>query len=85
MRINIRKKGYKAMNKRITAIAIMLALLLPAIVRAEDQLVNVATNQYAEASSSLSDEFSADKANDGINDNPDYTAWISSDGDNRPY
>lgn len=73
------------MNKRITAFIITLSMILPTVAFADDALTELAANQYAESSSELSANTTADKANDGINDNEDYTAWRSADTDVRPY
>ena len=73
------------MNKKITAFILTAAFMAPNIAMAEDELTDVAANQFAAASSELSADNSADKANDGINDNSSYTAWVSAASDVRPY
>ena len=50
-----------------------------------DEMVNLSINEPATASSELSDDNSAEKANDGVNDNPSYTYWKSADGDESPW
>ncbi len=51
---------------------------------AEDNLINVVTNRTSEASSEAEGHESA-YANDGINDNADYTYWQSTEEDENPY
>lgn len=73
------------MKKRIISLITALALIIPtAVVFAEDS-VNVILNCEAKASSYEGDEHLADKANDGINDNADYTYWQSAEDDSLPY
>lgn len=72
------------MNKKITAFTLVLSLILPCFAFAEEELIDVAANQTAAASSELSKDTAADKANDGINDNASYSAWVSAESDNRP-
>ncbi len=50
-----------------------------------DEMVNLSINEPATASSEFSDDNAADKANDGVNDNPSYTYWKSADGDESPW
>ena len=74
------------MNNKIIAFAIIICMLLSAaVVYADDSLTELAANQYAESSSELSENTAANMANDGINDNADYTAWRSAENDTRPY
>lgn len=73
------------MKKRIASIALIISMIFPLVSFADENLVEVCGNKPAEASSNLSAEYTADKANDGINDNAEYTAWVSADADALPY
>ncbi|MBP3361624.1 MAG: S-layer homology domain-containing protein [Clostridia bacterium] len=72
------------MNKKITAFTLVLSLIFPCFAFAEDELTDVAANQAAAASSELSRDTAAEAANDGINDNSSYSAWVSAESDSRP-
>lgn len=74
------------MKKRLIILLTVFALLVPAFcVNAQStELVNVAIYQMAEASTEVSGHGS-ELANDGINDNADYTYFKSADGDEKPF
>ncbi len=52
---------------------------------ADADMVNVAIYQLAKASTVIDVNHDASLANDGINDNADYTYWMSGKGDKAPY
>ena len=73
------------MKKRVTAIVLIASMLLPTLTLADERLIEICSSKPSEASSKLSGEYDADKANDGINDNAEYSAWVSDEKDTRPY
>ncbi|MBE7023033.1 MAG: hypothetical protein E7412_01040 [Ruminococcaceae bacterium] len=72
-------------NRLITTFTALAMLLSQFAVFASDNAVNVALNMQASASSELSGENAADKANDGINDNESYTYYMSNAEDEMPW
>ena len=73
------------MKKKITAIVLIASMFLSTVTLADERLVEICSSKPSEASSKLSSEYEADKANDGINDNAEYSAWVSDEKDTRPY
>ena len=74
------------MKKKITAFFAAVCVLLPSVpvYAAQDAYINAALNQQAKASS-FQEGFDAGLANDGINDNSDYTYWKSAEDDYLPW
>ena len=66
----------------ITAAGLLLGSI-PAVFA--DRLIDVALSKTASASSELSADFSAQMANDGLNENESYTSWICADDDKKAW
>lgn len=73
------------MKKRVTAIVLIASMFLSTVTFADERLVEICSSKPSEASSKLSGAYEADKANDGINDNAEYSAWVSDEKDTHPY
>ncbi len=73
------------MKNKLISMLIITAMLISCLggfaVLAEDDMVNVAIHQLAKASTIIDINHDASLANDGINDNADYTYWMSGSGD----